>query len=325
MISDGVRPSNTEQGYFARRLLRRSVQYADTLGIQEGTLVEAVAIITDTYKDHYPELEERRTEIERAVGDEEARFRATLKRGLSKLEKVMLKHEGEVGNQKEFEKAIPANEVFEVITSDGFPKELVAEILEEHGTKTEWKEVEALILEHKAKSRAGAEQKFKGGLADHSNATTQLHTAHHLLLKALQIVLGGHVKQRGSNITGERLRIDFSHHEKLSDEQKAEVERIVNDQIQAKLPVLKTTLPRREAEALGAEQEFGQKYPDIVNVYSIGPAGASPDDPRLDESFSLEFCGGPHVSNTGEIQGVFRIKKEKASSAEVRRIRGVLE
>lgn len=314
MISDGVRPSNTEQGYFARRLLRRSVQYADTLGIQEGTLVEAVAIITETYKDHYPELEERRSEIEAALTDEEAKFRKTLTRGLKEFQKVAAAGGTVTGTQ--------ATTLF---TTYGFPIELTVELAEQKGLEVDVEGFRKEMQEHQAKSRAGAEQKFKGGLADHSEATTQLHTTHHLLLKALQVVLGDHVKQRGSNITGERLRIDFSHDNKLTDDQRAEIERIVNEQIQAKLPVLKTTLPKEEAERLGAEQEFGQKYPDMVNVYSVGPTDATESDPKLEEAFSLEFCGGPHVSNTGDIPGTFRIAKEKASSAGIRRIRGVLE
>lgn len=314
MISDGVRPSNTEQGYFVRRLLRRSVQYADTLGIAEGTLVEAVPIITETYKDHYPELGEQRAEIEAALTDEESRFRKTLSRGLKEFEKVATSGGTVTGSQ--------ATTLF---TTYGFPIELTVELAEQKGLTVDVAGFRKEMQEHQAKSRAGAEQKFKGGLADHSEATTQLHTTHHLLLKALQKVLGDHVKQRGSNITGERLRIDFSHDEKLTDEQRAEVEQIVNEQIQAKLPVLKTTLPKEEAEALGAEQEFGQKYPDMVNVYSVGPADATEDNPKLDQAFSLEFCGGPHVTNTGDISGTFRIAKEKASAAGIRRIRGVLE
>jgi len=313
MINDGVRPSNTEQGYFVRRLLRRSVQYADTLGIKEGTLVEAVAIVTDTYKDHYPELNEQRADIEAVITDEEKKFRKTLSKGLHEFEKI-----ADAGG-------ISGEQAFLLFSSYGFPIELTQELAEQRGVTVDKESFAQHMREHQEKSRAGAEQKFKGGLADHSEKTTQLHTTHHLLLKALQIVLGDHVKQRGSNITGERLRIDFSHDEKLTDEQRTEVERIVNEQIQAKLPVLKTTLPKEEAEKLGAEQEFGQKYPDMVNVYSVGPADASPENPKLAEAFSLEFCGGPHVSNTVDIQGTFRIAKEKASSAGIRRIRGVIE
>ena len=313
MMGDGVRPSNTEQGYFARRLLRRSVQYADTLGIAEGTLVETVAIITATYKDQYPELEAMRADIEATLTDEEGKFRKTLTKGMREFEKL-----ADTG-------VITGEQAFMLFSTYGFPVELTAELAEHKGITVDIDAFTTHMREHQAKSRAGAEQKFKGGLADHSEKTTQLHTTHHLLLRALQMVIGDHVKQRGSNITGERLRIDFSHDEKMTDEQKAEVERIVNEKITEKLPMLKTALPREEAERLGAEQEFGQKYPDTVNVYSIGPADATPDTPKIAESFSKEFCGGPHVANTGEIEGVFRIAKEQASAAGIRRIRGVLE
>jgi alanyl-tRNA synthetase len=182
------------------------------------------------------------------------------------------------------------------------------------------------MVKHADLSRAGSEQKFKGGLADASLETTRLHTAHHLLLKALQIVLGDHVKQRGSNITAERLRIDFSHGEKMTPEQKAEVERIVNEQIKMHLPMVRSTLPKEEAEQLGAEHEFGAKYPDVVSVYSLGPVGADVDNPQFDKAFSIEFCGGPHVSNTSEIEegGTFKIQKEEAVAAGIRRIKAVL-
>jgi len=304
MIADGVRPGNTEQGYFARRLIRRSVQYADSLGISEGTLVKTVEIITDSYKDHYPELVEQKKDIESIFASEESQFRKTLQKGMREFERLVAQG------------SISSEQVFVLFSSYGFPFELTLELAKERGIEINEKEFREKMRTHQETSRAGAEQKFKGGLADNSDATTQLHTTHHLLLKALQIVLGDHVKQRGSNITGERLRIDFSHDEKLTDEQKAEIEKIVNEKMQEGVPVIKTTLPKEEAEKLGAEQEFGQKYPDMVNVYSVG---------ELDNAFSIEFCGGPHVTNTNEIQGTFRIAKEKASSAGIRRIRGILE
>ncbi len=169
--------------------------------------------------------------------------------------------------------------------------------------------------EHQALSRAGAAQKFAGGLADHAEKTVRYHTAHHLLLKALQIVLGSDVHQRGSNITSERLRIDFSYGQKMTDEQKRGVEKIVNEKISESIPVIRTNMKKEEAEKLGAEHEFGAIYPNIVSVYSVGP---------VDNAFSIEFCGGPHVSNTGEL-GHFKIVKEEASSAGIRRIKAVLE
>jgi len=171
------------------------------------------------------------------------------------------------------------------------------------------------MVEHQALSRAGAAQKFAGGLADHAEQTIKYHTAHHLLLKALQIVLGKDVHQRGSNITSERLRIDFSYGQKMTDEQKREVEKIVNEKIAEKLPVIRTDMPKAEAEKLGAEHEFGANYPEMVSIYSVGP---------LESAFSIEFCGGPHATNTSEL-GTFKILKEEAVAAGVRRIKAVLE
>ncbi|HVO28627.1 MAG TPA: alanine--tRNA ligase, partial [Candidatus Paceibacterota bacterium] len=181
-----------------------------------------------------------------------------------------------------------------------------------------------LFEKHQQLSRTASAGTFKGGLADHSERTTRLHTAHHLLLRALQIVLGPQVKQRGSNITGERLRMDFSFDRKMTDAEKAEVERIVNGKIAEDLPVIRSEMARGDAEKLGAEHEFGQKYPDRVSVYSVGPKGATPDDPQFEKAFSIELCGGPHVTHTGGI-GKFRIIKEEASSAGIRRVRGVVD
>jgi len=313
MIGDGVRPSNTEQGYFARRLIRRSVQYADMLGIEDGTLATATKIVTDAYGDQYPELTEQQEEIETTFAAEEAKFRKTLTKGMREFEKL-----AQTGT-------ITGEQAFLLFTTYGFPIELTQELAEKQHIVVDTEAFLTHMREHQAKSRSGAEQKFKGGLADHSEATTQLHTTHHILLRALQLVLGQDVHQRGSNITSERLRIDFSHDEKLTDEQKQEVERIVNEQIKAGVPVVKTIMPREEAERLGAEKEFGQKYPDMVNVYSVGPKDAKEGDPKIEQAFSLEFCGGPHVTNTGDIQGTFKIVKEQASSAGVRRIKGILE
>jgi alanyl-tRNA synthetase len=171
------------------------------------------------------------------------------------------------------------------------------------------------MQKHRDLSRSGSEKKFKGGLADSSEKTTKLHTAHHLLLKALQMVLGPEVHQRGSNITQERLRIDFNYGGKMTDGQKKEVERIVNEKINEKIEVVRTEMALDEAEKLGAEHEFGAKYPERVSVYSVGPLGGA---------FSIEFCGGPHVTNTGEL-GVFKIQKEEAVAAGIRRIKAVLE
>lgn len=284
MFDAGLRPSNTEQGYVLRRLIRRAIREADNLGIKE-------AILGELFGGHEAEF-----------NAEEAQFRKTLANGMRELERMG-------GNI----------DAFMLFTTYGFPIELTAEIAKERGIEIDLEEIKKKMEEHQALSRAGAVQKFAGGLADHAEQTVRYHTAHHLLLKALQIVLGKDVHQRGSNITSERLRIDFSHGQKMTPEQKAEVERIVNEKISEKLPVIRTDMKKEDAEKLGAEHEFGATYPDMVSVYSIGP---------LDNAFSIEFCGGPHVSNTSEL-GVgglkFKVQREEASSAGVRRIKAVLE
>ena len=313
LIADGVLPSNTERGYFLRRLLRRSVRYADKLGMPEGSLSTLYAVVADLYKDAYPELAEDRGAV---IANEESKFRETLSRGIKEFARF-------AGDG-----SISASDTFQLVTTYGFPLELILEEAGERGIKQiDTEGFKELLKAHQDLSRAGSEQKFKGGLADTSEKTTRLHTAHHLLLKALQQVLGPTVKQRGSNITQERLRIDFNWGEKMTDEQKREVEKIVNEKIQEDLPVTRNELDREVAEKLHAEHEFGAKYPDRVSVYAIGPFGASEEVPHLDKAFSLEFCGGPHVAHTGELlqSGTFRIQKEEAVSAGVRRIRAVLE
>lgn len=291
LIADGVHPSNTDQGYFVRRLIRRAVQHSDRLGVTKGTLAKLV----------------ESNEAALVIREEENKFRDTLTRGLKELEK--------------------GTDAFTLFSTYGFPFEFTKELLAEKGKQVDEEKFREEMKRHQDLSRAGAEKKFKGGLRDQSEAVVRLHTAHHLLLKALQMVLGSHVKQRGSNITGERLRVDFAHGEKMSADQIKEVERVVNEQIYAKLPVIRSALPRAEAEKLGAEMEFGQKYPDMVSVYSIGPLGATVDNPQFAKAFSVEFCGGPHVGNTSELSraGHFKIQKEEASSAGVRRIKATVQ
>lgn len=279
MFDAGLRPSNTEQGYILRRLIRRAIREADRLGIKDAVLGE----IAGGHKDEF-----------RA---EEMQFRKTLANGLRELEKI--------GNDID---------AFMLFTTYGFPIELTEEIAKERGLSIDMEKVKKQMEEHRALSRAGAAHKFAGGLADSSEQTVKYHTAHHLLLKALQMVLGPDVHQRGSNITNERLRIDFSYGQKMTPEQIAEVEKIVNEKIQEALPVEQVMMPKEEAEKLDAECEFGAKYPDTVSVYFIG---------LREGAFSIEFCGGPHVSNTSEL-GHFKIMKEEASSAGVRRIKAVL-
>ena len=281
MLDAGLRPSNTEQGYILRRLIRRSIREADKLGIKEAILGE----VAGGHEDEFCA--------------EETQFRKTLAQGMRELEKM--------GN---------TIDAFMLFTTYGFPIELTAEIAQERGLSVNLDAVQKQMEEHQALSRVGAAQKFAGGLADHAEQTVRYHTAHHLLLKALQMVLGKDVHQRGSNITSERLRIDFSYGQKMTPEQIKEVEKIVNDKIAEALPVIRIDMRLEDAEALEAEHEFGATYPDTVSVYSVGPLG---------HAFSIEFCGGPHVSNTGELIGTFKILKEEASSAGIRRIKAMLE
>lgn len=321
MIGDGVRPSNTDRGYVLRRLVRRAVQHANALGMRKGSeensiLVKVATLFTEGYAEPYPELNDERiwADIKSELWKEESQFWRTLDAGLREFEKVV-----------KDASTISAQAAYTLFTTHGFPLEMTKELASERSLSIDEEGFAALMREHRDLSRAGSEQKFKGGLADTSEATTRLHTAHHLLLKALQIVLGPHVKQRGSNITQERLRIDFSHGEKLPREQIAEIERIVNENIRAELPMIRTIMPKTEAEKLGAEHEFGAKYPDMVSVYSLGPVGATSANPKFSEAFSIEFCGGPHVENTDELHGTFKILKEEAVAAGVRRIKAVLQ
>ena len=298
-IATGIRPSNSEQGYILRRLIRRAIREADRLGIKEAILSEVAKSFTEVYVHHYPFIKEAAHTIEDELHREEDQFRKTLTNGMRELTKM-----GDT------------IDAFMLFTTYGFPIELTAEIAVERGKKIDMDAVEKQMADHQALSRAGAAQKFAGGLADHAEQTVRYHTAHHLLLKALQIVLGKDVHQRGSNITSERLRIDFSYGQKMTPEQKTEVEKIVNEKIAEAIPVIRTDMRLEDAEALEAEHEFGAVYPDTVSVYSVGP---------LENAFSIEFCGGPHVSNTGELKGTFKIQKEEASSAGIRRIKAVLE
>ncbi len=311
LIADGVRPANKGAGYVLRRLMRRAMIYEYMTGNPDLNLMGVLDSLVENYAAIYPEMQ-----IETIVPvyeEERKKFAGALKNGLREFDKLVQRGQ------------LSGGDVFRLFSTYGLPYESAVEFAKERaGITINKEEFERELEKHRALSRTASAGVFKGGLADHSARTTRLHTAHHLLLKALQIVLGPQVKQRGSNITSERLRMDFSYDSKMTDEQKAEVERIVNEKIQEDLPVIRSELPRAEAEALGAEHEFGQKYPDRVSVYSVGPKGATAADPQLEKAFSLEFCGGPHVTHTGEI-GKFKIIKEEASAAGVRRIRATIE
>ena len=315
LIGDGVRPGNVERGYVVRRLLRRAVRFSDVLEVPAGNLKNLVSLVAEDYKASYINITEQSANITQEIGQEEEQFRKTLERGMKELARFI-----QGGS-------LSARDTFQLVTTYGFPIELIAEEAGLKGIKQiDFEGFKELLKEHQNLSRAGSEQKFKGGLADTSEKTTRLHTAHHLLLKALQQVLGPEVHQRGSNITQERLRIDFSYGQKMTPEQKAEVERIVNEKIKEDLPVVRTEMALAEAEKLHAEHEFGAKYPERVSVYSVGP---------LDNAFSIEFCGGPHVSSTGELSKSdllgksdllkFRILKEEAVAQGVRRIKAILQ
>ena len=293
MIGDGVVPSNTERGYILRRLLRRAVRFSDVLGIPENSLTTFASIIQEKYVDAYPELATK--SIVEEIQKEETKFRETLEKGI-----------------KEFEKGTDA---FTLFTTYGFPIELTEELAAEKGIVIDRAEFDEKLKAHQDLSRTASAGMFKGGLANHNEQTIKLHTAHHLLLAALQQVLGPEVKQRGSNITEERLRMDFAFDRKMTDEEKQKVEALVNEAIQKDYKVVRREMKREEAEQVGAEMEFGAKYPDTVSVYFI--------EDEAGHAISKEFCGGPHVEHTGLI-GNFKIQKEEASSAGVRRIKAII-
>ncbi len=298
-------PSNIGAGYVLRRLIRRAVRHGKKLGIDGNFLsVPASAVIAQN-AGFYTELKENETLILTELKAEEDKFLETLKKGEAEFEKML------PNLLKNPKKIIPGRMAFKLYDTYGFPIELTEELASESGLTVNREEFDEAFKKHQELSRAGSEQVFKGGLADHSEQTTAYHTATHLLHKALRMVLGDHVQQKGSNITAERLRFDFSHPEPMTDAEKKEVERIVNDAIKADLPVTMEVMPLEEAKKIGAMALFGEKYEDVVKVYKIG-------------DFSTEVCGGPHVERTGSL-GRFCIKKEQSSSSGVRRIRAVLE
>lgn len=290
LIADGVIPSNKDQGYFVRRLIRRSKVFANKLrpDFAIGTLALSVV---DAYRNQYPELQTRHREIDLQITQEESKFSITLALGLKELEKGV--------------------DAFTLFTTYGFPLELTREITMEKGIKIDEDAFKKEMEKHQALSRAGSGQKFKGGLAGHSEIEVKYHTATHLLHQALREVLGETVFQKGSNITPERLRFDFSFTRKMTEEEKKKVENLVNKKIEESLPVSFEDLSLEEAEKSGAIGLFEEKYGDKVRVYKIG-------------DFSLELCGGPHVENTG-VLGQFKIIKEEAVSTGTRRIKAILE
>ena len=347
----GVTPSTVDQGYVLRRLIRRAVRHGMKLGMPQGFTCEIAKVIIAQYKATYPELESHGEFILEQLKLEEERFSRTLKKGVAEFEKV-------VGNIRRTREALEAakaektpesagklrptpemqpiiaalkdgtatDEMFDRVLSTldtidgrsafklydtyGFPIEITTEMAAEQGLKVDTEGFDERFKQHQATSHAGAEHRFKGGLADASEETAKLHTATHLLQAALRKVLGDEVHQKGSNITAERLRFDFSFGRKMTDEEKAEVEKLVNEAIQAAVPVVCEEMTVAEARAQGAMGLFESKYGERVKVYTMG-------------KYSKEICGGPHARNTGDLKS-FKIKKEEASSAGVRRIKAVI-
>ncbi|MFA4975539.1 MAG: alanine--tRNA ligase [Candidatus Paceibacterota bacterium] len=297
----GIVPSNTGQGYVLRRLIRRAVRYGKQLEMKSFSK-EISEVVIDIYKDVYPELLKNKDFIFNNLQQEEEKFEKTLENGL-----------------KEFEKRI---DPFVLFTTYGFPIELTVELLKEKGSVIDLEDFNKKMTEHQKLSQTASVGMFKGGLADAGEETKRLHTATHLMRQALEDVLGEKIVQKGSNITAERLRFDFSFSRKMTDEEKNKVENIVNEKIQLKLPVQKIVMKKEEAEKTGAVHIFGDKYGEEVSIYYIGET--------LENSYSKEFCGGPHVKNTSELGGTneapkhFKILKEEAVSAGVRRIKAVL-
>ena len=301
----GVPPSNVGAGYVLRRLIRRAVRHGRKLGIDGLFLSNPAEIVIDQFSGAYPELAQNRDFVLKELVAEEQKFLETLKKGEVEFEKML------PNLLKNPQKTMSGRLAFKLYDTYGFPIELTEELAGENGLAVNRAEFDEAFKKHQELSRAGSEQVFKGGLADHSEKTTAYHTATHLLQKALRMVLGDHVGQKGSNITADRMRFDFTHPEPMTAEQIATVEKIVNEQISADLPVTMEIMPIEEAKKSGAMALFGDKYEDVVKVYSIG-------------SFSREVCGGPHVERTGGM-GTFKIVKEQSSSAGVRRIRAVLD
>ncbi len=352
----GVTPSNVDQGYVLRRLIRRAVRHGMKLGMEAGFTCEIAKVIIDQYKAVYPELERNGAHILEQLKLEEERFQRTLKKGQAEFEKVW----GNMQRKKDAFTALKADKqnpdavaaalrvlppspenkpiieqvkdgtisdetidallatcrkmdgrsAFKLYDTYGFPVEITCEMAAEKGIEVDVEGFEERFKKHQENSHAGAEQRFKGGLADHSEQTARLHTATHLLHAALRKVLGPEVAQKGSNITAERLRFDFSFGRKMTEEEKAEVERLVNEYIKAAVPITCEEMTVAEAKAQGAIGLFESKYGERVKVYTMGP-------------YSKEICGGPHATNTGDLKS-FRIKKEEASSAGVRRIKAVI-
>ena len=302
--NSGIKPSNTDQGYILRRLIRRMIRHAKKIGIdlESGFERTLALMIIEKYAKYYDELEKNKEVILDVLTNELKKFNRTLEKGLREFEKIVSNLEGTTLNK---------DLAFKLYDTYGFPLELTVELAEEKEITVDKVGFEQKFKEHQEKSRAGSEQRFKGGLAGDGEVETKYHTATHLLNAALKEVISKDVHQRGSNITVERMRFDFNCDHKLTDEEKQKVEDLVNEWIKQEIPVTVEEMSKQEAIDSGAECMFIEKYPDVVTVYTIG-------------NVSKELCGGPHVQNTKEL-GHFKIKKEEASSAGVRRIKAILD
>jgi alanyl-tRNA synthetase len=311
LLTDGVMPSNKQQGYVLRRLIRRSLMYGRQLGLNQhweyiGNMVEPYA---ELYKDAYPQVKEQSKHIADVLEEEARRFGKTLEKGMNEIQKV---------------EQLTGKVAFSLYETYGFPWEMTAEIATQKGQHVDKNEFESEFKKHQELSRTAASGMFKGGLADQSVQTTKLHTAHHLLLAALQQIVDPLIRQRGSNITSQRLRMDINLNRKLTNEEIKKLEELVNANIQKKLDVVRIDMPKEEAERVGAQMEFNHKYPDTVSVYYIGLDKNVPlQDVTHDHYISAEFCGGPHVLNTGDL-GHFVIAKQESSGSGIRRIYATL-
>ena len=300
----GIKPSNTDQGYILRRLIRRMIRYAKNLNIDINSNweQELAEVVINQYSKDYKELERNKQVILEVLKNEKIKFNRTLEKGLKEFERAIANIE---------EGTINKDIAFKLYDTYGFPIELTEELASEHNLKVDKEGFNQKFAEHQEKSRAGSAQKFKGGLASTGEMETKYHTATHLLNAALKKVLGDHVHQKGSNITAERMRFDFSHDTKMTDEEKQKTEELVNEYIKMAIPVEKLEMKKEDAVKMGAEAMFLERYADVVTVYKIGDV-------------STEICGGPHVENTSEL-GKFKILKEESSSSGVRRIKAILE
>lgn len=319
-----IAPSNVDQGYIVRRLIRRAVRHGKIIGIKENFCDKISAEVINIFSDVYPELVRNREFVMNEMAKEESKFRNTIEQGLKEFQKLI------DGFRMAFEKTgknitqISGKQAFKLYDTSGFPLEMTLELANENGLTVDVNSFQEAFKAHQELSRAGAEQKFKGGLADNGEMSVKYHTATHLLHASLRKVLGTHVEQRGSNINAERLRFDFSHPEKLSPEQKTEVENLVNSAIKKEYPVTFAEMTVAEAKGKGAMGLFEDKYGSKVKVYSVGEPDQMPDAREDASTFSKEICGGPHVENTG-VLGKFKIIKEEAVSSGVRRIKAILE